>query len=121
MEYKELSKEQNEELIKAIPEGFLKVHPSKKFLTVIKPIAITERLNSVFGRGGWSLKTEVIEKVDKMVVIKGTLVIEMHGISIEQFGGNDNPDLGDAYKGATTDALGKCASYLGIGREIYSK
>ena len=39
-------------------------------------------------------------------------------IAIEQFGGNDNPDRGDAYKGACTDALSKCASYLGIGMDV---
>ena len=31
-----------------------------------------------------------------------------------------NPDpVADAYKGACTDALSKCASYLGIGMDVY--
>jgi len=52
-------------------------------------------------------------------VVRATLAIPKYGIAIEQFGGNDNPDRGDAYKGACTDALSKCASYLGIGMEVY--
>jgi hypothetical protein len=51
--------------------------------------------------------------------VRATLAIPKYGIAIEQFGGNDNPDRGDAYKGACTDALSKCASYLGIGMDVY--
>jgi hypothetical protein len=40
----------------------------------------------------------------RMVVVRATLVIPKYEIAIEQFGGNDNPDRGDAYKGACTDA-----------------
>jgi hypothetical protein len=52
-------------------------------------------------------------------VVRATLSIPRYAIAIEQFGGNDNPDRGDAYKGACTDALSKCASYLGIGMDVY--
>jgi len=51
--------------------------------------------------------------------VRATLSIPRYAIAIEQFGGNDNPDRGDAYKGACTDALSKCASYLGIGMDVY--
>jgi hypothetical protein len=54
-----------------------------------------------------------------MVVVKATVTIPEYGIEIEQYGGNDNPDRGDAYKGACTDALSKCASYLGVGMDVY--
>jgi len=40
-------------------------------------------------------------------------------IYIENFGGNDNADLGDAYKGACTDALTKIGSYLEIGMDVF--
>lgn len=90
-------------------------------------MAIIERLNVVFGLGKWSFKVEKIDRVDNkegskkgdQVAVKGILDISDYGIYIEQFGGNDNQDLGDAYKGAATDALTKIASYLGIGQEIY--
>jgi hypothetical protein len=80
---------------------------------------VTERLNEVFGVGSWKLFTEYIEKVDKMVVVKVTFRIPEYNIDYECFGGNDNADLGDAYKGATTDALTKIASWLGIGSEVF--
>jgi len=51
--------------------------------------------------------------------VKAIVTIPEYGIVIEQYGGNDNPDRGDAYKGACTDALSKCASYLGIGMDVY--
>jgi hypothetical protein len=55
----------------------------------------------------------------RMVVVKATVTIPVYAIEVEQYGGNDNPDRGDAYKGACTDALSKCASYLGVGMDVY--
>ena len=52
-----------------------------------------------------------------MSAVKGRLTID--DIVIEQFGGSSNDDMGDALKGGSTDALTKCASYLGIGASIY--
>ena len=72
----------------------------------------------VFGLNGWHIDNEIVE-TGRMVVVRATLTIPKYSIAIEQFGGNDNPDRGDAYKGACTDALSKCASYLGIGMDVY--
>ena len=94
-------------------------HPTKPYLSTIKVIYVVERLNEVFGLGGWKVKNEIIEKVDGMVVMKAILTIPEYGIEIESFGGNDNKDLGDAYKGACTDALSKIGSYLYIGMDVY--
>mgnify|MGYP003127088846 CR=1 FL=1 len=102
-----------------LPKEALKQHPSKRFLTTINPIYVVERLNLAFGIGGWTFRTEVIETNEKFVVEKGTLEVSDHNIKRENYGGNDNPDRGDAYKGASTDALTKCASYLGIGAEVW--
>ena len=102
-----------------LPKEALKQHPSKRFLTTINPIYVVERLNLAFGIGGWTFGTEVIETNEKFVVVKGTLEVSDHNIKLENYGGNDNPDRGDAYKGASTDALTKCASYLGIGAEVW--
>jgi hypothetical protein len=55
-----------------------------------------------------------------------TLEIPEYGICYESYGGNDNGgvksknyDLGDAYKGATTDAITKIGSYLEIGIDVF--
>src|ERR1700732_868714 len=101
-----------------LPREAVSPNPQKPGLSGIKVIYVVERLNDVFGLNGWHIDNEIVE-TGRMVVVRATLAIPKYGIAIEQFGGNDNPDRGDAYKGACTDALSKCASYLGIGMEVY--
>jgi hypothetical protein len=55
-----------------------------------------------------------------MSSVHGTLLVNDYDIHIEQYGGSTNDDMGDALKGGATDALTKCASYLGIGASIYN-
>src|ERR1700746_1716349 len=107
-----------EKLKAPLPAEAVSPNPEKPGLSAIKVIYVVERLNEVFGLNGWHIANEVVEK-SAMVVVKGTLTIDDYGIRIEQFGGNANPDRGDAYKGACTDALSKCASYIGIGMDVY--
>jgi hypothetical protein len=114
-----LSQEQMEKLQAPLPASALKQHPTKKFLTSINPAYVIERLNEVFGTGTWKQETRVIENTSSMVVVQSTLSVPAYGISIETFGGNDNADKGDAYKGAQTDALTKAASMLGIGLHVW--
>ena len=104
-----------------MPREALKKHPSRSYLTTINPIYVTDRLNEAFGVGGWRFTPEVVEDDTnpKMIIVRGTLTAEKHNIKVVQFGGNDNDDRGDAYKGASTDALTKCASYLGVGAEVW--
>jgi hypothetical protein len=103
-----------------LPSEAIKQHPTKKFLSTIKAIYVVERLNECFGIGGWVINNEVVETRNAWVVVKSTLTVPEYGIIIPDiFGGNDNPDLGDAYKGACTDALTKIGSYLGIGMNVY--
>src|SRR5580704_9246914 len=101
-----------------LPREAVSPNPQKPGLSVIKVIYIVERLNEAFGLNGWQVCNEIVE-TGKMVVVRATLSIPRYGIAVEQFGGNDNPDRGDADKGACTDALSKCASYLGIGMDVY--
>jgi hypothetical protein len=101
-----------------LPREAVSPNPQKPGLSVIRVIYVVERLNEVFGLNGWHVDNEVVE-TGRMVVVRATLSIPRYAIAIEQFGGNDNPDRGDAYKGACTDALSKCASYLGIGMDVY--
>lgn len=119
MEYKKLTAEQVAMLNEPLPAKALKQHPTKAFLTTINSIYVTERLNQVFGVGSWSVKPEVQEADAKMVVVKTTLTIPEYGIYYECYGGNDNADRGDAYKGAVTDAITKIGSWLGIGAEVW--
>lgn len=122
-----LTAEQEAKLLAPLHPSAVTKHPTKTYLSSIKAIYVTERLNQVFGIGGWSTKVEHVANGDKgMVVVKLILTVPEYGIYYESFGGNDNGgegsknfDLGDAYKGATTDALTKIGSFLGIGIEVF--
>lgn len=119
MENKKVTKDMMDALCRPLPAQAVTPHPTKSYLSSIKSIYVTERLNEVFGVGAWRLATEFVEQSAKMVVVKVRLSIPEYGIEYECFGGNDNSDLGDAYKGATTDALTKIASWMGIGSEVF--
>lgn len=102
-----------------LPPEAVTPHPTKKYLSSIKSIYVTERLNEVFGIGAWSIEADLVDRDAKMVVVKTKFRIPEYNIYYECYGGNDNADLGDAYKGATTDAITKIASWLGIGSEVF--
>ena len=119
MELKTLSQAQVDLLNKPLPAEAVTPHLTKKFLSSIKSIYVTERLNEVFGVGRWRIKSEIIENTDKMIVVKAFFSVPEYGIEYECYGGNDNTDRGDAYKGATTDAITKIGSWLGIGADVF--
>lgn len=122
MEKKQITETMKQALNRALPAEAIKPHPTKNYLSTINAIYVSERLNKVFGVGEWQTKVEYVnEKSNKttMVVVKLTLDIPAYGIHYECFGGNDNADFGDAYKGATTDALTKIGSWLGIGAHVW--
>lgn len=117
--FKTLTQEQIDLLNLPLPHEAVTPHPTKKFLSSIKSIYVTERLNAVFGVGRWRIKTEIVENSDKMIVIKTFFSVPEYGIEYECYGGNDNSDRGDAFKGATTDAITKIGSWLGIGADVF--
>lgn len=127
METKKVTKEMRDKLREPLPAGAVKPHPTKNYLSSIKAIYVTERMNDVFGVGSWSTKLDHITTTSEgMVVIKTTFEIKEYGIYFECYGGNDNGgensknfDLGDAFKGATTDALTKIGSFLEIGIDVF--
>jgi hypothetical protein len=122
MEKKQITAEMKAKLNAALPTEAIKQHPTKSYLSTINAIYVSERLNEVFGVGEWQTKAEYInEKSNKttMVVVKLTLDIPAYGIHYECYGGNDNADYGDAFKGATTDALTKIGSWMGIGAHVW--
>lgn len=114
-----------------LPAEAIKPREGKKNMSSINAIFVTERLNDTFGVGSWRIKTEVVseknfvqstkngQKSKTMVVCKTTFEIPEYGVYYECFGGNDNDDYGDAFKGATTDAITKIGSYLGIGAHVW--
>jgi len=117
---KKLTEEMEKRLREPLSEGAVSPHPSKSYLSTIKAIYMFERLNEVFGVGTFTLDGEFVERVDKMVVIKGTLKIPEYDMVFSNFGGNDNKDLGDAYKGALTDAFTKIAAqHLEVGMYVF--
>jgi len=128
METKQITAEMYEALKKPLPSEAVKPHPTKTFLSSIKAIYVTERMNDVFGCGVWQLRTEVesVNNETGFVVCKTILTIPEYNVYLESFGGNNNGgtgsknfDLGDAFKGATTDGITKIGSYLGIGIDVF--
>lgn len=131
MEKKTITQEMISALNEALPQCALSQHPRLAGKSAINVIYVTERLNNVFGVGEWTTSVEMADKTkfiqktkngDKektMVVVKLTLDIPAYGVHYECYGGNDNDDLGDAYKGATTDAITKIGSWLGIGAHVW--
>lgn len=119
-----------EALRKPLPPEAITQNASRTFLSSINAMYVVERMNDVFGVGGWTTTNEFVEKVEVqkkrkdgsvynawMVVVRS--VWKWDDVRIESYGGNDNDDLGDAYKGACTDALTKIGSYLEIGIDIF--
>jgi len=118
-------------LNRKLPDWAVKNHPTKTGMSAIHPMAIIDVLNEAFGLGEWEFRTEYIqcnpwvqktkngERAMYMSAVKGLLIVPKEKIHIEQYGGSSNDDMGDALKGGATDALTKCASYLGVGASIY--
>lgn len=119
MEIKKLPKNLVDALNAPLPPEAVAQHPTKKYLSTIKAIYVVERLNEVFGVGGWHQKNTPLTSPGPMKQVHSTLEIPEYGIYLDNFGGNDNVDEGDAWKGAATDALTKMASYLGIGMDVF--
>jgi len=133
MDTKKITEEMKAKLDAPLPAEAVKPHPAKADMSTINAIYVTERLNDVFGVGAWRVKSEFIAekpfvqqtkngpKNKIMIVTKTVFEIPEYGIYYECYGGNDNDDLGDAYKGSTTDAITKIGSYLGIGAEVWKE
>lgn len=119
METKKLSSKQIDLLKKPLPKEAVSKHPTKTYLSSIKAIYVVERLNEVFGIGNWHLDSTHVNTTGKMVVVQSTFTAPDYNIRLQSYGGNDNTDLGDAYKGATTDALTKIGSMLEIGMNVF--
>jgi hypothetical protein len=133
----EQNQENKDALIKAGKERFQKIYeglkqpfPAEAYsvdssrgfnLTSIKAQYVVERLNEVCGIDGWEL-TGDYKEVEGGVLFIGHLIVndghrghKQEAIGFAQFKKN----VGDAYKGAKTDALSKSASLFGLGNEVF--
>lgn len=121
MAKKELTQAQIELIKKWLPFKALSAREGARgdAKTSIAPWSVTDRLNDVFGIDGWTTDAEFVMERNGMVVVKLLFNAPDYGIHHTTFGGNNNKDLGDAFKGAETDALTKVASWLGIGTGVW--
>ena len=102
---------------------------------------MTERLNEAFGHGRWEIAEQVITvtearmetrtnkggteyevQIMRMVVMRVTMrLLDYPWFQAWSYGGNDNADLGDAYKGAVSDAVSKiCAVHFHVALDVYT-
>lgn len=93
-------------------------------LTSIKAQYVVERLNEVFGIDGWDARYDVVTlDPEKGCIMKCLLTAKVEGLQPiirMSFGGcAAKKNLGDMSKSAMTDALGKAASHMGIGNEVF--
>ena len=125
----ELPLEKRGKLREPMPPEAIQQHPTKTFLSTIKAIYITERLNDVFGICGWDFEHEIISDEPDYVTIRGRIIILDSGEAALypktpfQYGGHKktgkNTEPADGYKSAVTDCISKCASYLEIGIDVF--
>ena len=75
MEFKTLTAEKQAQLVRPLPAEAVTPHPTKTYLSSIKSIYVTERLNEVFGVGSWRVEVDKVDQANKMVVVKVRLTI----------------------------------------------
>jgi hypothetical protein len=103
-------------------------------VTFISGEQVVSRLNEVLGVTGWSfrvLRQEIHAEADEVWAL-GEMVADVDGRTVtrQQFGSQKIKrsrstgaplDLGFDLKGAATDAMKKCASWLGVGLYLSRK
>jgi hypothetical protein len=103
-------------------------------VTFISGEQVVSRLNEVLGVGGWSFRVlhqEIHAEADEVWAL-GEMLADIDGRSVtrQQFGSQKikrsrstgTPlDLGFDLKGAATDSMKKCASWLGVGLYLSRK
>lgn len=92
---------------------------SGQTLTYIRTAAIVDRLNRVYGHGGWSFEVldhENLAPADE-IIVRGRL--QVPGATFTQYGNATYSgrgfSRGDSLKTASSDCLARCAYLLGIG------
>ena len=119
-----ITDEMREKLRLPFPKEAYSKHPTKTFLTTLKAMYVTERLNDVFGVGRWTVITQLIERTEDYVLMEGEFKSLDYDVAIpKQFGGHNttgkNTEIADGFKSAVTDCTSKLASYLEIGIDMF--
>ncbi len=125
--YKSIPSELRKMLSQPMPKESIKPHPTKTYLSTIKAIFVIERLNTVFGIGGWEIEHHVVEKIPgekPYIVMAGRIYMRDFDLYTSwQYGGHELSGKGtepaDGYKSAVTDIISKCASLLEIGIQVF--
>lgn len=136
-----LTKEETAQLQADFPdEAFKPGAAGKEHLIYIEHAFLRDRLNQVIGCGQWSIvprsrwaedfiipardrKPEVRGVriyVEAMLIVRGCFVAENIG-DMDYYPKNAGTNYGDAVRGATTQALRRCAADLGIGLQAWKK
>lgn len=118
------------------PENEIRTRPGRggKPLKYTDGAYVIRTLNEAFG-WDWDFVSDNEQLIEFggapfEVKVRGTLTVRYKGLSVTktQFGcqpiemlsnGTKPVSIGDAYKGAATDAMKKCASLLGIALDLY--
>ena len=113
-----------QQLRAGFPDEAYSKHPTKTFLTTLKAMYVTERLNDVFGIGRWTIEIEIIERTDNYVLLQGEFKsLDFDVVAPKQFGGHNttgnNTEIADGFKSALTDCQSKIASYFEIGIDMF--
>lgn len=126
--FHKIPEELYDSLREPIPAEAIKPHPTKSYLSTIKAIYVAERLNKVFGIGGWDIEHAIIKHDkagDKMyVTMAGRIYLREYDLYTPfQYGGHETEGKGteeaDGFKSAVTDVQSKCASFLEIGIDVF--
>lgn len=130
-----LTKGQISALIKPTPREYINKRPGRggMMFDYVSIGYVVKQLDEVFGQ--WSFDVEEVGDMNLLsktghVVVKGKLTVHLPGKDIVkvQYGSAEiklnrssgKPvDVGDDFKSAASDALKKCASFLGIARDVY--
>src|SRR4051812_27320206 len=91
-------------LRRPLPKAAIRRNADNPLLSSVNPAYVIERLNDVFGEDGWDATYDIIEQ-GQHIVVKCSFMAWIPGtegrdreIRRYTFGGNTNPDRGDAYK-----------------------
>ena len=120
---KSLIEQVNARLLKGEP-GNISEDPHGGY-TGYEPQAVIDAMNAVFEIGAWGFEEleSAIEPGDKGMLAVGKVRVWLAGSDFQPTAWGQNRvtrgDLGDARKGAQTDALKKALSYFSIGNRAY--
>lgn len=127
-----LPEEQIEALKKGTPVEFIdkRKGASGMVLSYVDIGYVTSMLNKIFGHV-WTFEIKSSQVIEDQVIVQGCLKVMLKDGTVltkEQFGSSNikrakttkQPlSVGDDFKSASSDALKKCASMLGLASDVY--